>query len=206
MSRAPISTLLFALIVGAAVPPETVRAMPRPGGEDLRGAAPQALILPRSAVAAAVRRTAVADRDLDGEVTSVEAAQYYETRFSLLDENRDGWIDGPEFVRAVAVRSLYTVDGFAQPRPLAFESLDVDGNGTLTPEEFLRAQLLQRSVSVAGGVDGRRRAIFGVVDTDRDGLLSRQEFADAGRQDFLGSDANGDGEVSIWEFYGGTRL
>lgn len=206
MSRAPLSALLLTLVVGAADTLGEAWATPRTGGEDQAAAAPQALILPRSAVAAAVRRTAVADRDLDGEVTRVEAAQYYETRFSLLDENRDGWIGGPEFVRAVAVRSLYTVDGFAQPRPLAFESLDVDGNGTLTPEEFLRAQLLQRSVSVAGGVDGRRRAIFDVVDTDRDGLLSRQEFADAGRQDFLASDANGDGKVSIWEFYGGTRL
>lgn len=206
MSRAPISALLLAVIVGAAVAPGAAWAAPRPGGEEQAAAAPQALILPRSAIAAAVRRTAVADPDLDGEVTSVESAQYYETRFLLLDENRDGWIDRPEFVRAVAVRSLYTVDGFAQSRPLAFESVDVDGNGVLTPEEFLRAELLRRSASVAGGVDARRRAIFDLVDIDRDGLLSKQEFIDAGRQDFLGSDANGDGKVSIWEFYGGTRL
>ena len=206
MSPGLLSTLLFALSVSVAVAPGAGWAAPQAGGEDQAGAAPQALILPRSAIAAAVRRTAVADPDLDGEVTSVEAAQYYEVRFLLLDENHDGWIDGPEFVRAVAVRSLYTVDGFAQPRPLAFESVDVDGNGTLTPEEFLRADLMRRSASVAGGVDGRRRAIFDVVDIDRDGLLSQQEFADAGRRDFLGSDANGDGKVSIWEFYGGTRL
>ena len=206
MSCAPLSALLFTLVVGAAVTLGEAWATPRTGGEDQAAAAPEALILPRSAIAAAVRRTAVADPDLDGEVTSVEAARYYETRYVLLDENRDGWIDGPEFVRAVAVRSLYTEDGFAQSRPLAFESVDVDGNGALTPEEFLRAELLRRSASVAGGVHGRRRAIFAVVDTDRDGLLSRQEFKDAGRQDFLGSDANGDGKVSIWEFYGGTRL
>jgi Ca2+-binding EF-hand superfamily protein len=206
MSRAPLSALRFALIVVAAVAPGAASATPQPGGVDQASAAPQALLLPRSAIAAAVRRTAVADPDLDGEVTSIEAAQFYETRFVLLDENRDGSIDGPEFVRAVAVRSLYTVDGFSQPRPLAFESVDVDGNGTLTPEEFLRAELLRRSASIAGGVDGRRRAIFDVVDIDRDGLLSQQEFMDAGPQDFLGSDANGDGKVSIWEFYAATRL
>ena len=76
----------------------------------------------------------------------------------------------------------------------------------LTPEEFLRANLLRRSASMAGGLDGNRRALFEVVDVDRDGLLTQQEFVGAGRQDFLGSDADGDGQVSIWEFYGATRL
>jgi EF-hand domain pair len=206
MSGAPRSILLIALALVAAVASATGRATPREYGEVQADAAPKALLLPRSAIAAAARRTAVADPDLDGEVSIVEAARYYETRFSLLDENRDRSIDGPEFVRAVAVRSLYAVDGFAQPRPLAFESVDVDGNGVLTPEEFLRADLLRRSASMAGGLDGRRRALFDVVDGDRDGRLTQEEFVAAGRQDFLGSDANGDGEVSIWEFYGATRL
>jgi hypothetical protein len=206
MSRAPLSVLLIAIALGGAVGPVAGWAAPRVHGEDQADAAPQALLLPKSAIAAAVRRTAVADPDLDGEVTSVEAAQYYEMRWALLDENLDGSIDGPEFVRAVAVRSLYAVDSFARPRPLAFESVDVDGNGVLTPEEFLRADLLRRSASMSGGVDGGRGALFELVDADRDGLLSRQEFADVGRRDFLRSDANRDGSVSIWEFYATTRL
>ena len=206
MSRAPLFALLVALALAATVGPVAGWAAPRDHSEDQADAAPQALLLPKSAIAAAVRRTAVADPDLDGEVTSIEAAHYYERRLSLLDENRDGSIDGPEFVRAVAVRSLYAVDGFAQPRPLAFESVDVDGNGVLTPEEFLRADLLRRSASMSGGVDGRRRALFDLVDADRDGLLSQREFMHAGRRDFLRSDANRDGSVSIWEFYAATRL
>jgi Ca2+-binding EF-hand superfamily protein len=206
MSRAPRSLLLIALALGAAVAPGPARAAPRDHGETQASVAPEVLLLPRHAIAAAVRRTAVADPDLDGEVTGVEAARYYETRFSLLDENRDGSIDGSEFVRAVAVRSLYAVDGFAQPRPLAFESVDVDGDGVLTPEEFLRANLLRRTAAMAGGVDGRRRALFDLVDVDRDGRVSHREFIDAGRRDFLGSDANRDGRISIWEFYGATRL
>jgi EF-hand domain pair/EF hand len=206
MSPAAVYPLVIVLALGAAVAPVAGQATPRDYGETQASMAPEVLLLPRNAIAAAVRRTAVADPDLDGEVTGVEATQYYEARFSLLDENRDGSIDGSEFVRAVAVRSLYAVDGFAQPRPLAFESVDVDGDGVLTPEEFLRADLLRRTASMAGGVDVSRRALFDAVDVDRDGLLSHHEFMDAGRRDFLRSDANGDAGVSIWEFYGATRL
>jgi hypothetical protein len=206
MSRVSPSVFLIAWALGAALEPMVGWAAPRDYGEGQADAAPQALLLLKSAIAAAVRRTAVADPDLNGEVTSLEAAQFYDMRLWLLDENRDGFIDAPEFVRAIAVRSLYAVDRFAQPRPLAFESVDVDANGTLTPEEFLRADLLRRSASLSGGVDASRRALFDLVDADRDGRLSPQEFADAGRQDFLRSDANRDGSVSIWEFYAGTRL
>lgn len=206
LSRVPLGVLLVAIAIALVVWPVPGGARPRDPGAVQTAAAPQALLLPKGAVAAAARRTAVADPDLDGEVTLAEAAHYYATRFALLDENRDRLIDGPEFLRATAVRSLYAVDGFAQPRPLAFESLDVDDDGVLTPEEFLRAKLLGRSASTAGSVDGRRRALFGVVDADNDGRLSRQEFIDAGRRDFLASDADRDGRISIWEFYGATRL
>lgn len=207
MNRAPTFALLFALItMGGAVLSGEALATPRAGDDAQAGAAPESLILPKRAMAVAVRRTAVADPDLDGEVTSDEAAQYYETRFKLLDENRDGWVDGAEFLRAAAVRSLHAVDGFSQPRPLAFESVDIDGNGTLTPEEFLRADLMRRSVSMAGGVDRRRQAIFEVVDTDHDGALSLQEFMEAGTRHFGRRDVDRDGKVTIWEFYGGTSL
>jgi len=204
VSRASLAIFLLALVAGAG--PVFAMAKPRLDREQHASVAAQPLVLPKRAIAAAVRRTAVADPDLDDEVTKGEARQYYETRFALLDENRDGVVDGVEFVRAVVVRSLYTVDGFAQARPLAFESIDVDGDGRLTPEEFLRAQLLRRTATAVGGLDARRRAIFELVDHDGDGVLSREEFMDAGLRDFLASDADGDGKVSVWEFYSATRL
>ena len=203
MSRAPMSALLFALTLGSAAVAGQTCAAPRMDGDAQAGAATETLVLSKTAIAAAVRRTASADPDLDGVVSSLEAAKYYETRFGLLDENRDGSIDGAEFLRAAAVRSLYALDGFTKPRPLAFESVDVDGNGVITPEEFLRAEVVRRT---AGAVDARRQAIFEAVDTNQDGVLSQQEFVDAGIQDFSGSDADGDGKVTIWEFYTATRL
>jgi Ca2+-binding EF-hand superfamily protein len=61
-------------------------------------------------------------------------------------------------------------------------------------------------LAAAGGIDARRQAIFEAVDSDRDGALSRQEFMHAGTRDFGSSDADGDGKVTIWEFYAATRL
>ena len=57
-----------------------------------------------------------------------------------------------------------------------------------------------------GGSDAGRQAIFDRVDADRDGVLSQPEFADAGRQDFACADRDGDGTVTLWEFYAATRL
>ena len=82
----------------------------------------------------------------------------------------------------------------------------MDGNGVLTPEEFLRAEVLRRSLAATGVTDARRQAIFAMVDGDRDSVLIEQEFTDAGRQDFGSADGNGDGKVTIWEFYAATRL
>jgi hypothetical protein len=93
--------------------------------------------------------------------------------------------------RAAAVRFLYAVDGFSKPRPLAFESVDVDGNDMLTPEEFLRADVLRRTLAAAGVMDTRRQAIFETVDSNHNGALSLLEFLEAGTQDFRNSDADG---------------
>ena len=48
--------------------------------------------------------------------------------------------------------------------------------------------------------------MFDAVDADRDGALSKDEFMNAGVRDFERSDADDDGKVTIWEFYGGTSL
>jgi hypothetical protein len=206
MSRAPLSAFLCALTIVGAVLAGDAGARPRMHGDSEAGEVTEALVLPKTAVTAAMRRTAVADPDLDSVVSRREAAKYYETRFGLLDEDGDGSIDEPEFLRAAAVRSLHALDGFSKPRPLAFESVDLDGNGMLTPEEFLRADALRRTLAAAGGMDARRQALFERVDTNHDGALSLHEFMETGTQDFRNSDANGDGKVTIWEFYGAARL
>jgi Ca2+-binding EF-hand superfamily protein len=203
LSKASEYGLLFALALGGLTMASPARAAPSLDGNTASEAVSEALVLPKAAIALAVRRAAVADPDLDGVVSRGEAARYYATRFRLLDENGDGSIDGSEFLGAAAARSLHALDEFSTPRPLAFESVDVDGNSVITPEEFLRAEASHRTV---GGLDARRQAVFEAVDANRDGALSRQEFFAAGSRDFGGSDGDRDGKVTIWEFYGGARL
>lgn len=196
MKRTPLPVLLLAVgIASAFAPVETLAVAPPPGYSEA-GAAAKAE--PGMTIATAMRRTAVADPNLDGEVTGAEAERYYQTRFRLLDRNRDGWIDRDEFLRTAIVRAVQVGGSFTPPRTREFESIDLDGNGVLTPEEFLRASLMKRSSS--------RAALFDAVDADRDGALSKQEFMAAGAREFERSDADGDGKVTIWEFYGGTSL
>ena len=206
MSRTPLFAVLLALGLTGTVLAGAAGATPHRDREAEPGEQTAILVLPKAAIGSALRRTAVADPDLDGVVSGREATQYYATRFRLLDENRDDSVDEPEFLRAAAVRSLYAPDEFAQPRPLAFESVDVDGNGVLTPEEFLRANALSRNLAAAGGIDERRQTIFEAIDTDHDGALSQREFMDGGLREFSGSDVDADGKVTVWEFYAATRL
>lgn len=203
MKRAPIVGFLVGLSAAGAALGEACATV-RPGGDLESSAAPRAQ--PKMTTAAALRRAAVADPNLDGKVTSVEAASYYETRFRLLDADRDGWIDRPEFLRTAVVRSVVAGDGFSPPRTREFESIDLDGDGTITPEEFLRAALMGRTSAIAGAAGGPREALFEVVDSDRDGVLSKREFMQAGARDFERSDIDGNGKVTIWEFYRGTSL
>ena len=200
MQRTSLSILLLALGVGSAAAPSESSATAPPAGYAQAAVAPKAE--PRMTIATAMRRTAVADPNIDGEVTSAEAGRYYETRFRLLDGDRDGSIDREEFLRTAIVRVVQVGGSFTPPRTREFESIDLDGDGALTPEEFLRASRMKRSSSI----DGPRAALFDAVDTDRDGALSKHEFMAAGARDFERSDADRDGKVTIWEFYGGTSL
>jgi hypothetical protein len=200
-SRAGIAALAFVVVLGVVVATDGASAAPRQhtDGQAIAGA----LLPPAIAVALPPRRAAVADRDLDGIVTTAEAARYYDARFALIDRDRDGRLSGPEFERSAVPPSAPALGNWAMP--LDFDTVDRDGNGTITPEEFLGADGWPGVWRVAAGAHGRH-AIFDAVDRDRDGALTKEEFTDAAAADFAASDADRDGRVTIWEFYGGKRL
>jgi hypothetical protein len=104
--RAPLFALRCALALGGALSADAADATPHIEDGARAGDHAESLVLAKAAIAAAIRRTAVADPDLDGVVTALEAARYYEIRFELLDEDRDRALHGAEFLRAVAVGSL----------------------------------------------------------------------------------------------------
>lgn len=89
-----------------------------------------------------------------------------------------------------------------------FDTLDVNGNGLLSPGEFAK----QTSGERADELDSEERELFGNLDRNGDQALSPREFAnqerfqrgrfeEAMRQRlFLRLDANGDGEIDAREF------
>lgn len=206
MSRAPITVLLFSLAIAGAALPEDSVATPADHGDAETLAARGPIVLPKRVVAFAARRVAIADFDLDGVVSSAEAQNYYAARFALMDRDRDGRLSEPEFFRVAAIRSVHALDSAFEAQPLDFEPTDLDGNGTLTSEEFMPATLGRRSRSAGAGIYERRRAVFELVDGDDDGAVSKHEFMAAGARNFVDSDADGDGKVTIGEFYGSKRL
>ena len=200
MSRA--LALAVALALGGAVLVEGAGAAPRQGDDRQIIAATGALTPPRITVALPSRRVAIADPDLDGIVSRAEAALYYEARFALIDRDRDGRLSGREFLQPAAVRSRQA-RGSSRAAPLHHDA--ANGDGALTAKEF-RANDWRGAWPAVAGVDGQRQAIFDALDADRDGALSRQEFGDAGAEDFAASDADGDGQVTTQEFFAGKRL
>jgi EF hand len=206
MGRAPTLSLLFAFTLGIAALPPSASAAPRQGDDGPADRELGSPVLSRTTVALAARRVAIADPDLDGIVSRSEARKYFETRFTLMDRNRDGRVSEAEFSRTGMSRSLQTLETAFEARPLSFEAVDVDGNGALTPEEFLRADVARRTWAGGAAGDPGRGSIFGAADANADGALSKQELLEAGDGSYAGSDANGDGRVTIWEFYGGTRF
>lgn len=205
MSRAPITVLAFALTFGSAGLADGARAAPRPCDDGRAVAATGAVASPRIAVALPPRRAAVADPDIDGVVSHAEAARYYEARFALVDRDRDGRLSGREFLRSPGIPSLPALGG-TWAAPLGFDAVDGDGNGAITPEEFLMANRWRSTWSTGAAAARQRQAIFDRLDADRDAALSKQEFTNAGAEDFAASDADGDGQVTVREFYAGQRL
>lgn len=82
-----------------------------------------------------------------------------------------------------------------------FAILDVDRDGHVRRSEFVHALDTGRRDPIRREAQIERlRVLFARLDSDGDRLVMRPEFLEACRTHFSTSDADGDGEVSVWEF------
>lgn len=118
------------------------------------------------------------DADKDGKITQEEIAAHRAAEFAAADTNGDGQL-GAEELQAKMLKQM-----IAERATQMIENMDDDGNGSLSAEE-MREGPLARS--------------FARIDTDNDGLVSREEAQAAaekvgkrreGRRHMMGSGDN----------------
>lgn len=198
------------VLVGALLAGPVADAAPSAGGADedranRRQWEPVGEAVTRS-VRLALRSVVIADEDRDGVISAREAARYYDGRFETMDLDGDRTLSRTEFVRSGALSAANGSAGDAGwHRARGFEALDLDGDGALGREEFALAIQFSRRSDATTRHQLRSEA-FGAFDQDGDGVLSEHEFAAAGERHLAESDADDDGEVSIWEFIARLRF
>lgn len=104
--------------------------------------------------------------------------------FDTIDLNRDGHVSFRELMLHLSI----TMKGSAQEKlEWAFDVYDLDSNGEITLDEMRHVLLFIRDNVSAAAVadqmsdeshDEKIAEIFKVVDTDADGVLSRDEFVE----------------------------
>ena len=166
-----------------------------------------------SPLAEAVRKMlhgyVAADVDRDGAVSSGEAKAYFEARFAVMDVDGDGQLSDSEFVRlGMPGRRGAELTGLRTGRFSKFEHLDLDRDGSGSPEEFVFDRRSRKAASRTWAAEERerRQATFSRLDAEGAGLVARTSFIAAGASYFEAIDLDGDGEVTIWEFLAGQRL
>jgi len=114
--------------------------------------------------------------------------------FAKIDTNKDGTVSSAELVSA---RQRATGQAVQRQAGAMFGKLDADKNGTLSPAEF--AKLLS--------VDAAKLPPAPLLqfDANKDGNVTKAEFAAGTGANFTSLDTNKDGTVSVAELQAADR-
>jgi hypothetical protein len=88
----------------------------------------------------------------------------------------------------------------ADLRNAGFEAADLDGDGSLGPEEFLQAAVRDAAGRESAPRLRARLAIFHGLDDEGDGVISREDFMMRTAARFATRDVDGGGAPPVWEF------
>jgi len=104
------------------------------------------------------------DRDADNMISIAEAENYRIRYFSTLDMNNDGQVEFEEYVKTNKLRNATANPSDPVRIPDEYKDADTNGDTILSAEEF--------------AAQGQRR--FELLDKDKDGMVSREEFVAPG--------------------------
>jgi Ca2+-binding EF-hand superfamily protein len=154
--------------------------------------------------------SARADTDNDGRISAQEHAAAAQAKFQRMDANHDGKLTADER----AQRRAGAEDAGSHRRGMA--SMDADNDGAMTRAEhaagaqamFDRMDANHDGKLAADEMSQRRRAgadggnpghVIGMMDADKDGIVTRAEHAAAMQAMFDRRDANHDGKLDATE-------
>ena len=135
----------------------------------------------------------------DGADAAGAARRAFGAMFDAADANRDGYLETSELTPEV---------GQASPLAALFKPLDRDGDGKLYPRELdeyvaHQAAAARARLALTGSDEGR--ALFGLIDLDRDRQLGAREVLDTADR-VSACDGDGDGRVTPEEIPHHIRL
>jgi Ca2+-binding EF-hand superfamily protein len=128
----------------------------------------------------------------NGNAVDDESRRIVRQQFKAADANKDGYLEGKELITIDAPQSPW-----AGLRPV----IDRDGDGKVYLKEllvFADRQIAAASARLLATIDDQGRAIFGIVDLDRDRRLGAREVMRTVDR-VMSWDANGDGRVAADE-------